>query len=156
MCRCEHVPLMLAHLCRHHLTVMYVPQYTVYASLLPALCTDTASQVTVRPILQNSVYYDSLRLRSHICSLSRQPCQQVSLCRITGKATARTGGGRIALPRVFTVAASDARIGYDLCPVLCGCCWPLHILKHIINRCHSACADSSNSQLASLALHVVV
>ncbi|KAL3158116.1 hypothetical protein ABBQ32_011715 [Trebouxia sp. C0010 RCD-2024] len=30
---------------------------------------------------------------------------------ITEKVTARTGGGRIALPRVFAVAASEARIG---------------------------------------------
>ena len=39
--------------------------------------------------------------------------------RITGRNPAvRTGGGRVGLPRVFTVAASDARIGYVTCSVL--------------------------------------
>lgn len=42
--------------------------------------------------------------------------------RITPKNPAvRTGGGRVGLPRVFTVAASDARIGYVTCPVLSSC-----------------------------------
>ena len=42
--------------------------------------------------------------------------------RITPKNPAiKTGGGRVGLPRVFTVAASDARIGYVTCFVLSSC-----------------------------------